>query len=152
MNLVELLQRYAGKSLHPTGAMPTPPQTPVLSLLKPAHARQPDASMPPMNNHGGRHQLANDPLAAARSEARIEHESEPWAQLIASCNEVAGSPPLPLTWQEQIAKWPEEWRDRWDERAAIMEFEGDLPREEAERLAFELQRDDSFLPKDRAVA
>lgn len=35
----------------------------------------------------------------------------------------------------RITDWPEEWKFRFEERAAIMEFHGDLPREEAEELA-----------------
>ncbi len=35
----------------------------------------------------------------------------------------------------RVEDWPEEWRDRHEERAAIMEFLGELPREDAERRA-----------------
>lgn len=35
----------------------------------------------------------------------------------------------------RIADWPEEWKFRFEERAAIMEFHGDLPRNDAEGLA-----------------
>lgn len=30
--------------------------------------------------------------------------------------------------------WPEEWLEEFEERSGIMEFDGDLDREEAERL------------------
>jgi hypothetical protein len=33
------------------------------------------------------------------------------------------------------ADLPLDWRERWEERAAIMEYEGGLPRERAEALA-----------------
>lgn len=34
-----------------------------------------------------------------------------------------------------IADWPEEWREEFEERAAIMEFDGNLDCEEAEQWA-----------------
>ena len=40
----------------------------------------------------------------------------------------------PLLW----AKLPPEWQQMWEERAAIMEFDGGLSREEAEREAWVL--------------
>jgi len=39
------------------------------------------------------------------------------------------------------ADWPEEWRERFEERAAIMEYDGGLPRPEAERRAEVLVRE-----------
>ena len=39
-----------------------------------------------------------------------------------------------------VSGWPEEWRAEWSERAAIMEFEGGLSRENAEKEATELLR------------
>lgn len=36
--------------------------------------------------------------------------------------------------------WPEVRRDAWEERAAIMEYDGGLPREEAEAEAWRLLR------------
>lgn len=35
----------------------------------------------------------------------------------------------------RVADWPEEWRDAWEERAALMEHLGGLARDEAERRA-----------------
>ncbi len=35
----------------------------------------------------------------------------------------------------QVERWPEDWRLAWEERAAIMEYCGELPREVAEREA-----------------
>ena len=40
--------------------------------------------------------------------------------------EIPESPDLPL-----------EWHFEWDERAAIMEFDGEMPREQAEMLALQ---------------
>ncbi len=34
--------------------------------------------------------------------------------------------------------WPSPWRDHWEERAAIMEYDGGLPRDEAEWEAFKI--------------
>jgi hypothetical protein len=34
--------------------------------------------------------------------------------------------------------WPSPWRDHWEERAAIMEFDGGLSRDEAEWEAFKI--------------
>jgi hypothetical protein len=36
-----------------------------------------------------------------------------------------------------LAKWAGGLRERWEERAAIKEFDAELPRGEAERSAFE---------------
>jgi DNA primase len=45
-------------------------------------------------------------------------------------------------WWRELARWPEDHRELWAERAAIMEVEGGLSRDESERHAFELVRDD----------
>ena len=34
-----------------------------------------------------------------------------------------------------IAAWPQDWREEFEERAAIMEYDGDLSRDEAEQWA-----------------
>ncbi len=39
-------------------------------------------------------------------------------------------------WWRELAGWPEDRRQLWDERACITEADGDLPRDEAERQAF----------------
>lgn len=39
------------------------------------------------------------------------------------------------TLPERVADWPEDARDRWEERASIMEFGGCMPREMAARRA-----------------
>ncbi|MCA9715502.1 MAG: hypothetical protein H6713_09200 [Myxococcales bacterium] len=38
-------------------------------------------------------------------------------------------------------RWPDDWREAWEERAAIMEFDGGLPRARAELEAWRLLRD-----------
>lgn len=35
------------------------------------------------------------------------------------------------------ARWSEDWRVHWEERAAIREYDGGFDRDEAERLAFD---------------
>lgn len=48
----------------------------------------------------------------------------------------SGEPPLPTSPVSVTpADLPGDWYVAWDERAAIMEFDGGLPREEAESLA-----------------
>jgi hypothetical protein len=49
-------------------------------------------------------------------------------------------------WWHQLARWPADQQELWAERAAIMEVEGNLSRDEAEREAFELLRDDPSCP------
>lgn len=34
--------------------------------------------------------------------------------------------------------WPSPWRDHWEERSAIMEYDGGLSREDAEWEAFKI--------------
>jgi len=46
----------------------------------------------------------------------------------------------PLSWREELSTWSEDLRDWWEERAALMEYDGGLPREEAEFQAFESVR------------
>jgi hypothetical protein len=43
----------------------------------------------------------------------------------------------PRDWREILAEFPEEIRDAWEERAAIIEYDGREPRPTAERRAFE---------------
>jgi hypothetical protein len=40
-------------------------------------------------------------------------------------------------WRAAVASWPADERERWEERAAIMEFDGGLPRDQAERAAYD---------------
>lgn len=41
---------------------------------------------------------------------------------------------------ERVADWPEAERELYEERAAILEFEGGLPRAEAEMVAEQMIR------------
>ncbi len=43
--------------------------------------------------------------------------------------------------QQAIARWPEDLRDLWEERAAILEYDHGLPRLVAERRAYQIVRD-----------
>jgi hypothetical protein len=51
----------------------------------------------------------------------------------------SGPPParVALDHMQIIATWPEDMRDQWEERAAIMEHDAQLGRSVAERKAFE---------------
>ena len=44
---------------------------------------------------------------------------------------------IPSDWRSVLATFPEDIRDAWEERAAIIEFDGREPRPTAERRAFE---------------
>jgi hypothetical protein len=35
-------------------------------------------------------------------------------------------------WRKELASWPGHWREAWEERAAILQYDGGLTREEAE--------------------
>lgn len=43
--------------------------------------------------------------------------------------------PGPRTPATIAAAWPERWREAWEERAAVMEYDGGLARADAERRA-----------------
>lgn len=45
-----------------------------------------------------------------------------------------------LSWRVEVEKWPPDMRDTWEERSAIIEFDGGFPRPEAERRAYEIVR------------
>jgi hypothetical protein len=49
-------------------------------------------------------------------------------------------------WWREVAHWTGDRKELWAERAAIMEVEGDLSRDEAEREAFGLLRNDLSHP------
>lgn len=59
---------------------------------------------------------------------------------------------FPDVWPLDPESLPEEWRDVWEERAAIMEYDGGLTREEAETLALgeveELRRSQERADRD----
>lgn len=40
-----------------------------------------------------------------------------------------------MTLPPSVRDWPEPWRSEYEERAGIIEFDGNLPRAEAERKA-----------------
>ena len=45
-----------------------------------------------------------------------------------------------LAWRIEVERWPGNMRDAWEERSAIIEYDGGLPRPEAERRAYEIIR------------
>jgi hypothetical protein len=49
---------------------------------------------------------------------------------------------LPAEWRTILERCPDNVRERWEERAAIIEFDGDEPRPTAERRAFQCIVDD----------
>ena len=44
---------------------------------------------------------------------------------------------IPSDWRRVLAKFPDDLRDAWEERAAIIQYDGQEPRPTAERRAFE---------------
>ena len=40
-----------------------------------------------------------------------------------------------VTLPDDVNDWPEDWQDEFEERAAIMEYDGNLSRDEAEQWA-----------------
>jgi hypothetical protein len=49
--------------------------------------------------------------------------------------------PLSQAALTDVATWPADWRENFEERAAIMEHDGGLTRDEAEVSAWRLLRD-----------
>ncbi len=49
--------------------------------------------------------------------------------------------PVPPHWRDLLAAMPEHVREAWEERAAIIEYDGCEPRPTAERRAFECMID-----------
>jgi hypothetical protein len=49
----------------------------------------------------------------------------------------SSAPTTSQSWREELRSWPAELQEAWQERAAIRYFDGGLPKEEAERLAFD---------------
>jgi hypothetical protein len=145
MNLGDLLRRYAGKSLQATGGTHTLAQTSARLLLKPAQAAQPGDAELPTHPQAKPCQMPHDLPTATIYRAPIEHGAETPAMLTQPRKQRVGLPPVTLNWQEQLAGWPQEWRELWAERAAIME-EGGLARDDAERHAFERLRGEISQP------
>ncbi len=52
-------------------------------------------------------------------------------------NESAGSLVIPPDWRSVLSLFPDDARDAWEERAAIIQYDGREPRPTAERRAFE---------------
>ena len=50
----------------------------------------------------------------------------------------SGTDPGDAPWQAKLKFWPQVLRDAWDEKAGVLEFDGGLDRDIAERLAFEM--------------
>jgi hypothetical protein len=50
-----------------------------------------------------------------------------------------GAAPLPADWRRILDLLPAEWRERYEERAAMIEFDGGEKRATAERRAFECE-------------
>ena len=48
-----------------------------------------------------------------------------------------GASPLPTNWRRLLAEMPEDFRDAYEERAALIEYDGGEKRRTAERRAFE---------------
>ncbi len=49
----------------------------------------------------------------------------------------AGRGAIPPDWRSVLARFPEDAREAWEERAAIIQYDGGEPRPTAERRAFE---------------
>ena len=152
MNLVDLLRRYAGQSPQSTGGTHTPLQTSTLLLLTPAQAAQSSEAELPPNNKAQHGQMPKVLSTATTYGAPKEPGAEKSAILTHPLKRSLGLPRVTSNWQDQLAGWPQEWRDLWDERAAIMEVEGGLSRDRAEREAFERLRDNSSHPEYGVMA
>src|SRR4029450_6666863 len=100
MNLVDLLQRYAGQSIQPTGGTHTPAQTSALLLLKPAQAAQPGEAELLTNNNAQHCQMRKALSTATIYGAPIEPGAEKSAMLTQPLMQSVELPPMTLTWQE----------------------------------------------------
>ena len=47
---------------------------------------------------------------------------------------------MEVPWRREIEQWPQDLRDEWEERAAIIEFNAGKPRPAAERAAYVIVR------------
>ncbi len=52
-----------------------------------------------------------------------------------------GAVGIEVSWRPEIERWPQTLRDEWEERAAIIEFDGGEPRPVAERAAYIIVRE-----------
>jgi hypothetical protein len=83
----------------------------------------------------------------------VPEHAEP-APLVALARR-AGAHLWPLAsgrWRAELARWPEAMREAWAERAALREFEGRQPREEAEQAAFLDERERALRPHADTLA
>jgi hypothetical protein len=48
-----------------------------------------------------------------------------------------GREPIPPDWRSLLARFPTDVREAWEERAAIIQYDGGEPRPTAERRAFD---------------
>jgi hypothetical protein len=110
-------------------------------LLTPAQAVQAGEAELLTHNNAQHGQMPKALSTATIYRAPMGHRAEESVILRQPLKQSLGPLPATLSWQEQLAAWPQEWRDLWEERASIMEFEGNLARDDAERQAFELLRD-----------
>jgi hypothetical protein len=82
-------------------------------------------------------------VAYLLSEALGGHKdlSEAWAagglQLAMTQEEIDTAPIM-----EEVAAWPAERREAWEEKAAMLEFENKMARPESERAAYEMLREE----------
>jgi hypothetical protein len=59
---------------------------------------------------------------------------------------------LQPTWWREVATWPDDCREQWAERVCLMELDGGLTRDEAERQAFALQGERAGQPSRRTLS
>lgn len=97
---------------------------------------------PPLPKNPAAADIAGNSTSRGRDTGRASEQATE-----RSCQEAA---PDAARIRDQVRLWPADRRREWEERAAIMEYEGNLSRTEAERLAWEeILRED---PADRERA
>jgi TubC N-terminal docking domain len=65
------------------------------------------------------------------------HVSAPAGTLTPALKQaLAQDKPVLRTWRQQVASWNVDTRELWEERVAIMEYDGGLPRDDAEWQAY----------------
>jgi len=92
-------------------------------------------------NRAGRAELPLVGQAKAGPRLTAENRQARALALRAWLEAPEGAPPEPGELPLQIEDWPEDARDHFEERAAIMEFGGCLPRDEADRRAGAIVRE-----------
>lgn len=81
---------------------------------------------------------------AARVRPLIQALRQHKAEAVQSLKQAQDLPP-------HVGDWPADWLDAFIERAAIMEFDGGLPRPEAERRAEDLVRKEHRVHREQAA-